>query len=630
MNAALERCSSPQDLLGGLRSGVASAAGWLAASELLLQQGAHEQALDAAISRRCLAAAREKFHEYENATAAGLGMYVHIPYCRRRCNYCDFAIVPVGEGRKTGGDDDGGGGVGGGGGAEFAEIDRRYRKAVLDEIDALGRSWRSSPSSSTPPSSSRSRLRSVYFGGGTPSLAPPTTLSAILDAIRHNFELVDDAEVTIEMDPGTFDVAYLESIRDMGFNRISLGVQSFDDLILETLGRVHRRSDVYRSVGMVGEVFGFERANYSIDLMSGVPGQTLAGWAETLREASCDLRPKPAHMSLYALQVEEGTAFGRWFRDAVVGGEDRRVFFGGGEGVVAPRPPPLSRPSLPSSEDTAFMYAYASGYLRCRGYEHYEISSYAKRGKRRDDDDDDDDDVDDDDDDYERRGGGGRQRRRIGRKNEPENNYRGTHNQIYWEYDGRWHAVGLGATSNVDGMRYARPRAMSDYISWTEKLGVAGDARAMTTTGAATPPPPWLWGGTGIDDAEGHRRDVDDDDDDDDDDDRLLDIVMTRLRTSEGLDLDWITCHDNYDGTHVEAILRGFELALDLKLGRRDAGSTSSDGGTHGSIRLNDPKGFLFSNHIISNIFMELSEMNSGRERRDPLRATLSCDAITM
>jgi hypothetical protein len=94
--------------------------------------------------------------------------------------------------------------------------------------------------------------------------------------------------------------------------------------------------------------------------------------------------------------------------------------------------------------------------------------------------------------------------------------------------------------------------------------------------------------------------------------------------------LDWIACHDNYDGTHVEAILRGFELALDLKLGRRDAGSTSSDGGTHGSIRLNDPKGFLFSNHIISNIFMELSEMNSDRERRDPPRATLSCDAITM
>jgi oxygen-independent coproporphyrinogen-3 oxidase len=550
-------------------------------------------------------------------------MYVHIPYCRRRCNYCDFAIVPVGEGRTTRGDDgDGGvGGGGGGGGGGFADIDRRYRKAVLDEIDALGRSRRSSPSpspsSSTPSSSSRGRLRSVYFGGGTPSLAPPTTLSAILDAIRHNFELDDDAEVTIEMDPGTFDVAYLESIRDMGFNRISLGVQSFDDSILETLGRVHRRSDVYRSVGMIGEVFGFECANYSIDLMSGVPGQTLAGWAETLREASCVLRPKPAHMSLYDLQVEEGTAFGRWYRDAVVGGGDRRVF-GGGEGAVAPRPPSLSRPPLPSSEDTAFMYAYASGYLRCRGYEHYEISSYSKRRKRRDDDDDDDD---------ERGGGGGRRRRRIGRKKEPENNNRGTHNQIYWEYDGRWHAVGLGATSNVDGMRYARPRAMSDYISWTEELGVAGDARATTTTGAATPPPPWMCGGTGVDDAEGHRRDVDDDDDDDD---RLLDIVMTRLRTSEGLDLDRIACHDDYDVTHVEAILRGFELALDLKLGRRDAGSTSSYGGTHGSIRLNDPKGFLFSNHVISNIFMELSEMNSGRERRDPLRATLSCDAIAM
>ena len=329
-------------------------------------------------------------------------------------------------------------------------------------------------------------------------------------------------------------------------------------------------------------------------------------------------------MSLYDLQVEEGTAFGRWYGGdgGAAGGGDRAPGRGRGGGAAATRaPPPIpSRPSLPSSEDTAFMYAYASGYLRSRGYEHYEISSYARR--RRDDDNDDDD--DDDDDEW---GGGGRRRR--GRKG-PGN--RSVHNQIYWEYDGRWHAVGLGATSNVDGGRYARPRAMSDYISWTEELGrravaatagtAAGDARATnTTTTGAAPASPWLRGGTGVD-AGGHRRDVDDDDDDDDDDDRLLDIVMTRLRTSEGLDLDWIAGHDNYDGTHVEAVLRGFELALDLKLGRRDAGAS---GGTYGSIRLNDPKGFLFSNHIISNIFLELSEMDSGRVR-DPLRATLSCE----
>ncbi len=89
----------------------------------------------------------------------------------------------------------------------------------------------------------------MYFGGGTPSLAPPRTLSAILGAIRRNFEVDDDAELTIEMDPGTFDADYLGAVRDMGFNRISLGVQSLNDSVLEALGRVHRRSDVYRSVG---------------------------------------------------------------------------------------------------------------------------------------------------------------------------------------------------------------------------------------------------------------------------------------------------------------------------------------------------------------------------------------------
>ncbi|KAL3811416.1 hypothetical protein ACHAXA_005317 [Cyclostephanos tholiformis] len=495
-------------------------------------------------------------HEDDDDSTEGIGLYVHIPYCRRRCNYCDFAIVPVGE---TAGD------------AGFERMDRAYVRAVLDEIEVL-----SSTSSSDGTggggdvASTWNKLRSVYFGGGTPSLAPPSTLSAILDGIRRGFELLDGAEVTIEMDPGTFDEYYLGAVRDMGFNRISLGVQSFDDSILETLGRAHRRADVHRSVEMIGGVFGPEGANYSIDLMSGVPGLTLAGWTETLHEA-LRMRPMPSHLSLYDLQLEEGTTFGRWY------GVERN----GGGVVVAPRSTPSypSRPALPSSEDTAFMYAYASGYLRYRDYEHYEISSYAYRDSAR--------------------GGDGERRRRRRGSN------RSRHNQIYWEYNGHWHAVGLGATSNLNGERYARPRAMSDYISWTKVLKRdfatrSGEGNANATTRTS---PPWLNGGMRF---KSEPRV----DEDNNFDDRLLDIVMTRLRTSEGLDLDWVANHGGYSRTHIEAILRGFELALDLKLGHKDAGKVD---GMYGSIRLNDPKGFLFSNHLISNIFMELSELDSGR-----------------
>jgi oxygen-independent coproporphyrinogen-3 oxidase len=500
-------------------------------------------------------------------SSAGLGLYVHIPYCRRRCNYCDFAIVPVGETVGDDGDDGG-----------FSRIDRAYRDAILDEIEVLSSSSASGArrvigggDGGGGGGTTRSKLRSVYFGGGTPSLAPPSTLSAILDGIRRVYDLVDGAEVTIEMDPGTFDECYLEAVRDMGFNRISLGVQSFDDAILETLGRAHRRADVHRSVDMIGDVYGIEDANYSIDLMSGVPGLTLAGWTETLHEA-VSLRPMPSHLSLYDLQLEEGTKFGTWY-----GAGER-------DGAFAPQtssssPPFPSRPALPSSDDAAFMYAYASGYLRYMDYEHYEISSYA----------------------YLDSAAGGGDRGRHGRKSN-----RSRHNQIYWEYNGRWHAVGLGATSNIDGVRYARPRAMSDYISWIKaiKLGLTTTAGGGNADMMGTPPP-WLDGGVSINTETQYGEETNSAD-------LLLDIVMTRLRTSEGLDLDWVAEHGDYGKTHIEAILRGFELALGLELGHKDAGTVD---GMYGSIRLNDPKGFLFSNHVISNIFMELSELDPGQEK---------------
>jgi oxygen-independent coproporphyrinogen-3 oxidase len=150
-------------------------------------------------------------------------------------------------------------------------------------------------------------VRSVYFGGGTPSLAPIETLRRVLQAITATsgespFVLADNAEISIEMDPGTFSKAKLQAVKDMGFNRISLGVQSFDDDMLESLGRVHRRQDVFDAVAMLKEVFGGD-LNYSVDLISGLPGLSLAKWIETLQTA-VHLDPRPQHLSLYDLQIE--------------------------------------------------------------------------------------------------------------------------------------------------------------------------------------------------------------------------------------------------------------------------------------------------------------------------------------
>jgi len=437
-----------------------------------------------------------------------------------------FAIVPIG---SSNGDEDKNSNQATG----FKNMDRNYKQALLDELRIIQKA-----------SNKKIHLQSIYFGGGTPSLAPLSTLQEVMHAIYKSqdapFHIDDDesnVEITIEMDPGTFDETYLESIKQMGFNRISLGVQSFDDNILSNLGRVHRSVDVYNSIKIIGKVFGEENANYSLDLISGIPGLSLAGWSETLYKA-VSLNPKANHMSVYDLQVEKATTFGKWYSSSIDTDDE--------EGSTQPQQDMLNstshHPSLPTPDDCAFMYSYASGYLRSRGYEHYEISSYAAYKS----------------------------------SNKQADSYRSQHNQIYWKPNGQWYSIGLGATSNVNGVRYARPRALSDYIKWIEGL--------MTQN---TNKPPWL-----------HRNE------EDEEDDELLDIVMTRLRTIEGLDLDWTAKH--YTTSHVHAIQRGFNLAIDLDLGISD----NSPDKKYGSIRLKDPKGFLFSNNIISNIFLELSEMN--------------------
>lgn len=262
-------------------------------------------------------------------------IYVHIPFCRKRCYYCDFAVTVVGD-QEEGEEND-----------NFLRMTESYSAAVIEEISLIKKSY----------GVIRPALDSIYFGGGTPSVAPTKILRDILDAIRDNFIISDGAEITIEMDPGTFSTRKLQSIVQMGFNRVSLGVQSFDDSLLEGCGRIHRSRDVYEAVQILRDG-GIQ--NFSLDLISGLPGLTLGKWAETLEIASS---LSPNHISCYDLQIEESTPFFKLF------GEDETV----------PKISKYNRTGeLPDPTETAFMYKYASGYLRSKGYEHYEISSYGK------------------------------------------------------------------------------------------------------------------------------------------------------------------------------------------------------------------------------------------------------------
>ncbi|GKY97349.1 hypothetical protein MPSEU_000693300 [Mayamaea pseudoterrestris] len=440
----------------------------------------------------------------EPATAA-TGLYIHIPFCRKRCRYCDFAIVPVGPEAMNER-------------SSFLQMARNYTNAVLSEL-------------SHTKTKSPVQLQSVYFGGGTPSLAPIDSIQALVSAIRsnRNFQIAPNAEWTIEIDPGTFDLEKLCSLKELGFNRFSLGVQSFDDATLASIGRTHRRQDIFDSIAMLLQVFG-ENVNYSIDLISALPGLSLAQWTHTL-ETAVSLHPRPKHLSVYDLQIERGTVFGNWYKngDDDTGQTPTRLH--------SDLPSSRRQLALPTDADAAFMYRYASGYLAARGYEHYEVSSYAMLPSDK--------------------------------NKQPQ--WRSKHNQIYWAVHGQWYAFGLGATSFVDHQTQARPRTLFDYYQWVKELSCSNGGDSANN-----------------DDASNRSSDLD----------LLQDICLKRLRTMEGLDLDCV--HDRFGGKRtVDAIMKGAALGIEIGIAKRDGQF----------LRLTDPNGLLFSNTIISSIFVELEEV---------------------
>ena len=247
-------------------------------------------------------------HPFAPPTAA----YLHIPFCRRRCHYCDFAT-----GRGT------------------SELIATYVQALCQQIQQVAGEY--------PP------LQSVFFGGGTPSLLSGVQLCRIIDGLRDRFGISIDAEVSLEANPGTIDLKTLREYRAAGINRISLGVQAFQPELLEACGRLHGVEEVYQAVTDL-QAAGFE--NFNLDLIFGLPHQTIADWNFSLKEV---IRLAPTHVSLYDLTIESGTRFGRLYKAG-------------------------SQP-LPSEGDTVDMYRMAIAILTKSGYSHYEVSNFAKDGR---------------------------------------------------------------------------------------------------------------------------------------------------------------------------------------------------------------------------------------------------------
>lgn len=252
-----------------------------------------------------------------------LELYFHVPFCIKKCAYCDFLSMTAGE-----------------------DVRRKYVDRLIEETGMLGEFCRSR------------QVTSVFVGGGTPSLLAGAQIWEIMDAVHRHFCVKQDAEITLECNPGTLTGEKLSLCRAAGINRLSIGLQSADNQELKMLGRIHTYEDFLESFDMARKK-GF--GNINVDLISSLPGQTPQGWADTLEKV---LRLMPEHISAYSLIVEEGTPFYEAY-----GEDDLRR--GRGE---EPR-------YLPSEEAEREMYGITLEMLKSRGYRRYEISNYALPGR---------------------------------------------------------------------------------------------------------------------------------------------------------------------------------------------------------------------------------------------------------
>jgi oxygen-independent coproporphyrinogen-3 oxidase len=237
-------------------------------------------------------------------------IYLHIPFCRHRCHYCDFNT--------------------------FAGMERY----IPEYIDALIKEFRIVINQKP-----NLKINSIYFGGGTPSLIPSQLYKALFSELKQLVSLSDDCEISLEANPGTLDLPYLAKLREIGFNRISLGAQSTDTFDLVRLDRIHSIEDILSSVQNARKA-GFD--NINLDMIFGLPWQDLESWENSLHHA---ITIKPEHFSLYSLIIEPGTPLFSWYQ----------------RGLIAPQ----------DQDREADMYELAMDLLEKAGYKHYEISNWA-------------------------------------------------------------------------------------------------------------------------------------------------------------------------------------------------------------------------------------------------------------
>ena len=421
--------------------------------------------------------------------------YLHIPFCRRRCYYCDFPVFVVGD-RKNG---------------ENSGTIIQYVAVLCQEIQEtpnLGVS-----------------LNTVFFGGGTPSLLSVSQLSQILETIDRKFGIAAGAEISIEIDPGTFTLEQLRGYAAAGVNRVSLGVQAFQDELLQACGRSHSVAEIFEAVEIVRSA-GI--VNFSLDLISGLPHQTLAHWETSLKSA---VEIAPTHLSSYDLIVEQGTAFGRYFESG-------------------------AQP-LPADETAAQMYRLAREILTAEGYEHYEISNYARDG------------------------------------------YQCRHNRVYWE-NRPYYGFGMGAASYVEGRRLTRPRKTQEYYQWVRSISSVTSEANSKLAGETQPD---------IELAIEQNFQVSEND-------VLLETLMLGLRLAEGVSLSALT--QKFTQQTVDRIWRCLQPYWRqgwIEIARSSDGAIATLDESEqlpllGNLRLSDPEGFLFSNTILADLFNKLGEDN--------------------
>jgi oxygen-independent coproporphyrinogen-3 oxidase len=305
-----------------------------------------------------------------------LGAYLHIPFCTQRCGYCSFNTAPDAPGAVA-----------------------RFVPVLLGEIDLAAKA----------PWAAAMRLKSVFLGGGTPSLLPPEAMAAILDRLRAHFPIEPSAEITVECNPESVSVERLTGYRNAGVTRISLGVQSLDDRILPSLDRLHtgrqarEAFDAARAAGFV---------DVSVDLIYGLPKLDVPTWETTVKGV---LGWQPDHLSAYALTLDEGSL---WHAKGVSAG---RV--AGRRGPGAPPSETSENPILLPPEETATtQYRRMTELAAEAGFEHYEVSNYARPG------------------------------------------HRSAHNQIYWRAE-EYLGFGPGACGFLGEVRYANVKAVDRWAA---------------------------------------------------------------------------------------------------------------------------------------------------------------------